>query len=114
MFEMARFTDNARAIVHSAFRDFRATSDQNLLAALLRRKRGVGKHLLAEVGITACNFQADAVPIVREWLVSRAKEIARQRGVNYIGSEHLVIALAGADSLLLCRGSQRLELYCPI
>jgi hypothetical protein len=93
--EMARFTDNARAAVKTAFRSQPVSTEHDLIAALTKRNRGVAIHLLAETGVTIGALPANAIPIERRWLLRRANEIARQRGVNYVGTEHLLIAIAG-------------------
>jgi hypothetical protein len=101
MFELARLTDNARATVKAAFRDQRASTEQNLIAMMAKRTRGVGMYLLAETAVRVSDLPAHGIPIERQSLLSRATEIARQRGVNYVGTEHLLIAVVSLPGSVL-------------
>jgi hypothetical protein len=101
MFETARFTDNARAVVKTAFRGQQVSTEQRLVAALTQRNRGVGLFLLKEAGITECALPVQGTQIERRLVIKRASEIARQRGVNYVATEHIVMALASLEGSAL-------------
>jgi hypothetical protein len=101
MFETARFTDRARAVIRTAFRGQQVSTEQDLVAALTKRGRGVGIFLLKEAGITDCALPVQGTRIERPSLIRRANEIARRRGVNYVGTEHIVIAAASLDGSAL-------------
>ncbi len=104
---MDRFTDNARAAVRAGFRRQPATTERALLAALAERGRGVAVRLLHDLGITVDALPANTALIECRALVSQAEEVARQRGVNYIGTEHLLLALASlpGSGLAACGAS---------
>ena len=104
---MERFTDNARAVVRAGFRRQPATTERALVTALAARGPGVAVRLLHGLGVTADTLPADAAVIECRALVSRAEEVARRRGVNYVGTEHLLLALAGlpGSTLAACGAS---------
>ena len=112
MFE--RFTDRARRVVVEAQHEARALGHdyigtEHLLLGLISEGRGVGAKALESLGIGAEALRAAVAEIVepREQSPSahipftpRAKQVlrlsleeARRFGHNYIGTEHLLLAL---------------------
>jgi hypothetical protein len=88
---MERFTDYARSAVWRGFRRRDAAPERDVVAALASG-RGVAGRLLREVGVAAGDLPATAIG--RQALIAQAVEAARQRGVNYVGTEHLLLAAA--------------------
>jgi ATP-dependent Clp protease ATP-binding subunit ClpC len=112
MFE--RFTDRARRVVVEAQHEARALGhdyigSEHLLLGLISEGHGVGAKALESLGISAEALRAGVAEIVRPGQQSqsahipftpRAKQVLRlalaealHLGHNYIGTEHLLLAL---------------------
>ena len=91
---MERFTDNARAAVRAAFRTQPSASEQEILLALMWRPRGLAQRLLAGAGVDAVHLPSSSLAVERREVVARAVEEARRRGVPYVGTEHVLLAVA--------------------
>src|SRR5687767_8290096 len=91
---MERFTDHARAAVRAGFRLQPATTERALITALIECRRGMAVRLLHDVRVAADTLPAVTAVIECRALVSQAEDVARRRGVNYVGTEHLLLALA--------------------
>jgi len=102
MFE--RFTDNARRAVRAARRPGKRPLAEvhahDLLHALAEEPRGLAPWLLARAGVDLESLKAELAtsevapgPGGREWF-ERARQEARRRGDNYVGTEHLLLAVA--------------------
>ncbi len=104
---MERFTDNAHAAVRAGFRGQPTATERALLAALAERGRGVAVRLVHDLGITADTLPANTAVIECRALVSQAEDVARRCCVNYVGTEHLLLALASlpGSALAACGAS---------
>jgi hypothetical protein len=91
---MARFTDNARAVIRTAFRRQPATDLRDVLNVLGGRRGGLAAHILTAAGVEIERLPAGCTAVGRAELVSNATDIARSRGTPYVGTEHLLLALA--------------------
>lgn len=91
---MWRFTDNARSAIRAGFGSQPTAIEQAKVASLARQPRGVAHRLLKQAGVAADDLDPATVPIERRVLVKRANEEARRRGTRYVGSEHVLLALA--------------------
>lgn len=89
---MERFTDYARSAMWRGFRRQAAAPARDVVAALASG-RGVAGRLLREAGVAA--DELPAVAVERRALIAQAADAAHRRGVNYVGTEHLLLAVAG-------------------
>jgi ATP-dependent Clp protease ATP-binding subunit ClpA len=102
---MHRFTDNARAAVRHGFRRRFIADERDILAALAARRRGLAAVVLRAAGVGPSDLPA-GLSLERRDLVTTATEVARQRGTNHVGTEHLLLALASRPgSALAQRGA---------
>jgi hypothetical protein len=105
VFETAFLTDNARAILKAAFRGQHVSNERDVIAALTKRNRGVAMYLLAKAGQSELVLPASGSAIERGLLLKEARKVAKQRNANHIGTEHLIIAIAGIpNSGLVAKG----------
>jgi hypothetical protein len=91
---MARFTDKARAVIRTAFRRQPATDVRGVLNLLGGQKGGVAAHVLTAAGVEIERLPAGGNAVGQAELVRKAIDIARMRGTPYVGTEHLLLALA--------------------
>lgn len=103
---MERFTDHARAAVRVGFRHQPNAPEQDVIAALAGR--GVAARLLHDIGFTADRLPAATAAVACRGLVGQAVQVARQRGAPYVGTEHLLLALAGLPGSALAAHADRL------
>lgn len=108
---MHRFTDSARSAVRNAFRRQPAAREQEVVTALAAQRRGLARVLLGQAGIVADELPPDTPPIERRVLVAEAGAEAQRRGVRYVGTEHVLLALARLpNSALPVRGASAEQL----
>jgi hypothetical protein len=105
---MERFTDRARAAVRSAFGRRPEAAEREVIAALLAG-RGVAAQLLRDTDFGVDGLPAGGPPVERSVLVVRATEVARRRGANHVGTEHLLLAVADLPGSALAAGGASVE-----
>ena len=89
-----RFTDNARRVVRVAYgprSQRRVEAPESEVVTALLAGGGYAGGRLRSLGIAAVE---SARPVERDELARGATDEARWHGVPYVGSEHVVIALA--------------------
>jgi hypothetical protein len=107
---MSRFTDRSRYTVKTAFPHLQTTTERELIAAF--DEGGVAGQILKSLGITAAGLKGDVITIERQDFVLQATEISKQCGVNYVGTEHLLLAIVGMSNSALAKAGatvQRIE-----
>jgi hypothetical protein len=88
-----RFTDGARAAVKSAFCRQTTVCERDILIAL-NGSRGVAQLLMVTVGDVAGRLPNGGAMVEKRALVEGAVAEARQRGLPYVGTEHILLAVA--------------------
>ena len=91
---MARFTDNARAVIRKAFRRHATSNLRGILRGLTGKQGGFAATLLSAVDLDVEALPEDCTSVGRTELVASAIELARLRGKPYVGTEDLLLALA--------------------
>jgi hypothetical protein len=91
---MSRFTDNARAVIRTAFGCQPATDARVILNVLGGQKGGLAAHILTASGVEFERLPAGCTAVGRAELVRQATNEAESRGTPYVGTEHLLLALA--------------------
>ncbi len=91
---MARFTDSARTVIRTSFRGQPSADIQGILLALGGRKVGLAAHILTAAGVEIECLPPGCTAVGRAELVSNATDIALSRGTPYVGTVHLLLALA--------------------
>jgi hypothetical protein len=89
-----RFTDAARSTMHFAFRRLPTATERDVVAALIGR-HCLAARLLSQAGVTAHDLPTEASLIEKRELLARAVEVARRHDANFVGTEHILLALAG-------------------
>ncbi len=111
---MARFTDNARAVVRIAFGRESAADLRTIMAVLSGQSGGLAAGILTATSIEIELVPAGCGAVDRAELVKAATELARSRGKPYVGTEHILLALARLqNSALTAIGAayERLDRY---
>jgi ATP-dependent Clp protease ATP-binding subunit ClpA len=111
-----RFTDEARQVVVKAQDEARTLGHghigaEHLLLGVLAHEEGIGARILAEVGVTAAEVRsriapsAESAPSGQIPFTPEAKRVlelslreALTVGHNYIGTEHIVLALGRLEA----------------
>lgn len=91
---LGRFTDNARAVVQESLHRNPTASERDILTAIAGRPRGLATQLLATAGVAVDDFRSDGILLDRPTLVAEAVAEAQRWGVKYIGTEHVLLAVA--------------------
>ena len=91
---LGQFTDNARTALRVAFHRRTVATERDVVAALAQRGRGVACRLLADVGVVAEDLPSSQAAFDHLELVALAVEEAQRRNVRYVGTEHVLLALA--------------------
>jgi hypothetical protein len=107
-----RFTARAKKALHLADEESRrlrhaSVGTQHLLLGLIREGEGVAAQVLARHGIDLESTRAAVASTETstedanrafEWAIARAQQEAENLGHNYVGTEHLLIALLHEDN----------------
>jgi hypothetical protein len=102
---MSGFTDNACAAVMAGFRGRPSAPERDVVAALAAGC-GVAPRLLRDAGVSADALSASTTVVQLQALVREAVEESRQQGVAYIGTDHILLAIArNPDSALAMSGA---------
>src|SRR5688572_11986853 len=104
-----RFTDNARSALRAAFRRRSSAPERDIVAALTRRHRYVAGRVLERAGIAAGTLPPASPQVERRALVAGAVDEARLRGVDYVGTEHVLLALARAPGSVMASSGASAE-----
>jgi len=91
---LGRFTDNARAVVQESFHRNPTASERDILMAITGRPRGLATQVLATAGVAVDDFRSDGISLDRPTLVAEAVAEAQRCDVRYIGTEHILLAVA--------------------
>jgi hypothetical protein len=91
---MERFTDSAREALQSGFAQQPVVPERDVIAGLMAVRSGVAYRMLSRAGITEFNLWSG--PPFVEWreLIEQATAEAEKQGVDFVGTEHLLLALA--------------------
>jgi Clp amino terminal domain, pathogenicity island component len=103
---MARFTDNARAAIRSAFGRESTAAPEVELKLLRSQKHSLAACLLGTTDDKVERHGADGAAVGRMELVKLAAEEARARGKPYVGTEHVLLALIRLSGDLLVGGGR--------
>jgi hypothetical protein len=87
---MERFSDNARLVVSNSFRHEAVVQLRDVVQALAGR--GIAERLLREARVVAAELPV--VMIEQHTLVALAEEIAHGGNSKYVGTQHLLLAMA--------------------
>jgi ATP-dependent Clp protease ATP-binding subunit ClpA len=114
---LERFTDSARAAIRAAFQNPTA-SERTVVTALTLQLNGVARQLLTQAEIQVKDLSATGCEFERKSLIELATVEAKGRHVNYVGTQHLLLAMTRSQSSEIARlglTSERLErLLLPI
>ncbi len=116
LFPLARFTDNARAVVKGAFGRESCASERSILLVLAKEAGSLGWRSLEKAGVDLEKLSGDGVTVGRDGLIAQAGEEARRLGVNYVGTEHVLLAvvrLPGSGLVGLGVTAEKLEEQIP-
>jgi Clp amino terminal domain, pathogenicity island component len=105
---MARFTDNARAVIRTAFHG-NAANDLRAILNVLRSQRGGPADILTAAGVDIDRLPTDYSSVERTELIKTATDLAKLRGKPYVGTEHVLLALARLNDPALAAPYERLE-----
>jgi hypothetical protein len=97
----SRLTDNARAVIRTAFRHEPEADLRAVLSALGSRKRWFAASMLSAPGVDLQLLPVGYTPVGRTDLIGDAHDISRSRGEPPVGTEHLLLALARRHDLAL-------------
>jgi len=97
-----RLTDSAGAALRDGFRRRVEAPERDVVAALAKPD-AVARRLLAAAGVAPGDLAADGVSVGHRELLALGVEVARQRGVGYVGTEHLLLAVAGLPGSALAK-----------
>ena len=104
---LGRFTDNARAIIQKSFRRGSIASERAILAAIAGGPPSLAKQVMSSAGVEAGSIPPNGVVLDRFTLIAQAVTEGRRLGVNYVGTEHFLLAVArNPDSHLHQLGSR--------
>jgi hypothetical protein len=91
---LERFTHIARVVIEESFRSDVIASEVDILRSIARQPRSFASQVLASVGAEADLISPGRVAIDRLALITEAVEQARRYPIDYVGTEHVLLALA--------------------